>query len=71
MEKGVFITNLSDFLRANIEWPFSKIAKIEKYVLENSETISENFNVEDLNCTLQRISFYNGMMYYYIEIVNF
>ncbi len=71
MERGIFITNLSEFLRASIDWPFAKIAKIEKYVLENSENISEKFQVDDLNCVLQRISFYNGMMYYYIEIVNF
>ena len=70
MEKGVFFVNLSDVLQANIERPFAILAKVEKFVLDNQDNISEKFDVEDTLCTLQRVQFYNGIKYFYIEINN-
>ena len=71
MKKGVFITNLSDFLKADIQRPFSILAKVEKYVLDNENEINEKFDANDIPCNLQRVQFYNGIKYYYVEIVNF
>jgi hypothetical protein len=70
MKKGVFITNLSDFLKADIERPFSILSTIEKYVLENEEQIQEKFDTENIFCSLQRVQFYQGKKYFYVEILN-
>jgi hypothetical protein len=70
MKKGVFITNLSDFLKADIQRPFSILAKVEKFVLDNEDEIQEKFDAEDTLCILQRVQFYNGTKYYYVEIVH-
>jgi len=71
MKKGVFITNLSDFLKADIQRPFSILAKVEKFVLDNEDDIQEKFDAGDTLCILQRVQFYNGVKYFYVEIVHF